>query len=105
MELSIYEIIRRPYATTKASDLNRKLQQLVLEVHPDANKTMVKMALRKLFNVEAESVNIVCCKGRRRRVGRIEIVGSRKKKAIVTLKKGQNVNLGVDVPGAQGQQG
>lgn len=98
MDLSLYNIIRGPRVTHKAYDLNQKFQQLVLDVHPKANKGLVKEALRKLFNVEAADVRIVVRKGRRRRAGRFIIQGSLNKKAIVTLKEGQAVNFGVDAP-------
>ncbi|HBY05575.1 MAG: 50S ribosomal protein L23 [candidate division TM6 bacterium GW2011_GWE2_42_60] len=98
MDLSIYNIIRGPRVTHKAYDLNQKFQQLVLDIHPKANKGMVKEALKKLFNVEAANVRIVVRKGRRRRSGRFVIQGSLNKKAIVTLKEGHAVNLGVDAP-------
>lgn len=98
MELSLYEVIRRPRATHKAYDLNQNYKQLVLEVHPKANKPLIAEALKKLFNVEAEKIRIVVNKGRKRRVGRFETVGVMRKKAIVTLREGDLVNLGVDTP-------
>lgn len=101
MELSIYDIIRRPRTTTKAYDLNQKLHQLVLEVHPAANKPMIAEALEKLFNVKVEGIRIVRRKGKMRRSGRRPpVVGKGLKKAIVTLAEGEAVNLGVDSPAA-----
>lgn len=93
MDLTLYDIIRRPRITEKAYGLNQKLKQLVLEVHPAANKKLVKEALKKLFNVEAEKVGIIVAKGKTRRAGRRVIAGKTKKKAIITLKEGQNVDL------------
>lgn len=93
MELDLYSVIMRPRVTSKAYTLNQKLSQLVLEVHPEANKPMVVEALKKLFNVEVESVRIVVAKGKRRRAGRHTVVGKLRKKAIVSLKKGMNIDL------------
>ncbi|HBL98464.1 TPA: 50S ribosomal protein L23 [Candidatus Dependentiae bacterium] len=98
MELSLYDIIRGPRTTSKSYDLNQYFKQLVLNVHPKANKRLVVEALKKLFNVEVEKVRIVVRKGRKRRVGRFATVGALEKKAIVTLKGDQAVNLGVDAP-------
>lgn len=98
MELSLYDVIRRPRATHKAYDLNQQHNQLVLEVHPKANKPLIAEALKKLFNVDVERINIVVNKGRVRRVGRHKTVGLLRKKAIVTLCEGAQVNLGVDTP-------
>jgi large subunit ribosomal protein L23 len=93
MDLSIYEIIQRPHVSSKAYALNQHLQQLVLEVHPQANKPLVKEALKKLFNVEVEKVRIIVSKGKIRRAGRHEFRGKKKKKAIVTLKAGYSTDM------------
>ncbi len=98
MELSLYDVIRGPRTTSKSYDLNQRLKQLVLEVHPKANKRLIIEALKKLFNVEVEKVRIIVRKGRQRRVGKFTTVGALDKKAIVTLKSGQAINLGVDAP-------
>ncbi len=104
MELSIYEVIRRPRVTIKAYDLNRQYQQLVLDVHPQANKPQIAEALERLFDVKVASVRIVVNKGRRRRSGRFIVQGNLRKKAIVSLKAG-SVNLGVDTPVAPQAEG
>lgn len=93
MDLSIYNVIKKPRITQKAYSLNQKLKKLVLEVDPKANKPMIKEALRKLFNVEADKIGIVVSKGKTRKVGRFETVGKLRKKAIVTLKEGYSVDL------------
>lgn len=98
MELSIYSVICNPRVTIKAYDLNQKFQKLVLDVHPMANKPMIAEALKKLFNVEAEEIRTIVVKGKRRRVGRHIVVGKKRKKAIVTLKKGQDLQMGVQAP-------
>ena len=48
----------------KHISLIKNLKKLVIEVHPKANKPMVKEALEKLFNVEVEKVSIVVRKGK-----------------------------------------
>ena len=93
MDLSIYDIIKGPRITNKAYSLNQKLKQLVLEVHPMANKPMISEALKKLFNVEAEKICVIVSKGKFRRAGRHVFQGIKTKKAIVTLKEGQSVDL------------
>jgi len=93
MDLSIYDIIRKPRITSKSYILNNKLGQLVVEVHPKANKPLVAEALKKLFNVEVEKVRIVVLKGKVRRAGRHFTKDSLRKKAIVTLKNGQTIDL------------
>lgn len=103
MDLTLYDIIKKPRVTQKSYRLNQELKQLVLEVHPKANKPMIKEALKKLFNVEVEKIGIVVSKGKLRRAGRHETYGKLRKKAIVTLKEGHSVNL-MDLPEATQEQ-
>ncbi len=93
MDLTIYDIIKGPRITEKAYTLNKKAGKLVLEVHPQANKPLIAEALKKIFNVTAEKIAIVVVKGRKRRAGRYSIMGKLRKKAIVTLKAGQSIDI------------
>lgn len=93
MDLTIYNVIKGPKITEKAYRLNQKEKQLVLEVHVQANKALVSEALKKLFNVEVEKIGIVILKGKNRRVGRYKTTGKTRKKAIVTLKSGNTLDL------------
>lgn len=95
MELSIYNVIKGPVISSKAQQLNSELKKLVLEVDVRAVKPMIKEALIKLFNVQAEKINVVTRKGKNRRAPgtRRQIQSSPRKFAIVTLKKGQNLDL------------
>lgn len=95
MELSIYDIIKRPLLSEKAQRVNHDLQKLVLEVHTHANKPMVKEAIKKLFNVDVADVNIQVRKGKNRRSGRARAMTKSgvRKIAYVTLKSGQTLDL------------
>lgn len=95
MELSIYEVIKRPLLSEKAQRVNHDQHKLVLEVHPQANKPMVKEAITKLFNVKVADVNIQVRKGKNRRSSRSRAVsqGGVRKIAYVTLKPGQSLDL------------
>jgi large subunit ribosomal protein L23 len=93
MDLTLYDIIKGPRITEKAYRLNQKSGKLVLEVHPEANKPLIAEALKKLFNVEAQKIGIVIVKGKKRRAGKFYTVGKTKKKAIVTLKEGQKIDI------------
>jgi len=88
MALNIYDVIRRPRVTTKVYRLKQDLNQLVLDVHPDANKPMIAEALKKLFNMQFEKIRTVTRMGKTRMVGRRVVYGKRTKKAIIVLKKG-----------------
>lgn len=93
MDLTLYDIIKGPRITQKAYRLNQQNKKLVLEVHPLANKPLIAEALKKLFNVEVEKIGIVVNKGKKRRAGRFYTIGKKRKKAIITLKEGQSVDL------------
>jgi len=93
MELSLYNVIVAPYVSTKAHTAYRLNKQIVLRVHPEANKPLVAQALKKLFNLDVEKVRIIVRKGKNRRVGRHMTTGSIVKKAIVTLKDGNVVDF------------
>lgn len=93
MDLTLYDIIKGPRITEKAYRLNQASGKLVLEVHPEANKPLIAQALKKLFNVEAEKIGIVVSKGKKRRVGRFFTYGKMRKKAVITLKKGQHLDI------------
>jgi len=92
MDLSVYDVIRGPWVSTKAHQLNQDLQQLVLEVHLHANKPMVREALRKLFNVEPRKIRIMRVPRKRKRFGQHISFTKERKKAIVTLKEGYSTD-------------
>ncbi|UNE35365.1 50S ribosomal protein L23 [Vermiphilus pyriformis] len=94
MALNIYQVILGPIVNSnKAYRLNQQLNQLVLKVHPDANKPMIKEALEKLFNVKVKAVNTSRRKGKTRYVRRRPVHGILTKKAIVTLAEGYSLDL------------
>ncbi|MBI9046051.1 MAG: 50S ribosomal protein L23 [Anaerolineaceae bacterium] len=88
MNNSYYDILRRPIVTEKSNYHLNKLNQYVFEVSKDANKTLVKDAVEKLFDVKVEKVNILnvpAKRSRRARSRRLMVRKSGYKKAIVTL--------------------
>lgn len=97
MELTVYDIIKGPIVSDKAYKLNRLQNQLVLEVHIDATRPMIKDALEKLFNVKIKKVRTAIAKytagslNRRRRVSEPKL--KRFKKAFITLADGQVLDL------------
>lgn len=62
-------------------------------VHPDANKTEIKIAVEKVFNVKVTSVNTLNRQGKARRTARG--IGKRKdtKRAIVSLAEGHRIDI------------
>ena len=88
MDLSKYDIIRRPVVSDKASTLLKKHQQVVLQVHTKANKQEIAKAIEQLFEVKVEKIRIIVHKGKVKKFKRITTQQATKKKAIVTLKEG-----------------
>jgi large subunit ribosomal protein L23 len=87
-------ILRRPIALTeKANRLRETGNQVVFEVARGANKIQIKEAVQKLFNVKVESVNTLVMRGKDRRMGRGYGKMQNWKKAIVTLKAGENIDF------------
>lgn len=64
------------------------------EVDADANKNDVKAAVEKIFGVNVESVNIINVEGKVKKFKGTKGKRSSVKKAVVTIKKGQDINLG-----------
>lgn len=95
MDVNLHDVIRGPKVTGKAYRLNKQLKQLVLTVHPEATKKMIKEALKKLFNVDVASVRTSNRKGKTRRVlkGRVTVTSKLTKKAVVTLAQGQALDF------------
>ena len=60
---------------------------------PEATKNEVRKALKKLYGVDAVKVDVVNARGRKRRFMRTFTPGRRYKKAIVTLKTGQTLDI------------
>lgn len=86
------DIIIRPIISEKTTELMEQ-HKYVFQVARDANKLTVKQALKDLFNVTPEKVNILNVRGRNRRL-RFR-VGKRAawKKAIVTLSVGDKIEI------------
>ena len=79
------DIIIRPLLSEKSyADIANK--RYVFVVAKDSNKTEIKLAIEKLFEVQVDWVNTVNCRGKLKRMGRNEGYTPAYKKAIVQLK-------------------
>ena len=79
------DIIIRPLLSEKSyADIATK--KYVFVVDKNSNKTEIKLAIEKLFDVQVESVNTVNCRVKLKRMGRNEGFTPNYKKAIVQLK-------------------
>ena len=89
-----FDIIQTASLTEKSSLLGEKHNKYVFRVSPRANKIQIKQAVEKLFNKKVVSVNTCNYAGEKKRERRADY--GRKahwKKAIVTLKEGDKIDL------------
>ena len=90
--MHLYQILRRPLITEKYTILQAQ-GKYAFEVAGEANKPQIKQAVEKAFKVEVTAVNVMTMPGKRRRLGRRQLPAHSWKKAIVTLKPGDKIEL------------
>jgi len=86
----MYDLIKKPLVTEKSSS-DRAQNKYYFKVAKYANKTEVKKAIQKLFNVTVTAVNMINVKGKQRSQGRVRGHTQDWKKAVVTVKEGQAI--------------
>ncbi len=86
-------LIIRPLMTERSTILKDKFNQYLFEVSPRATKGQIRDAVGELFKVNVERVRTMVVKGKLRRFGRHSGYKPDWKKAIVTLQKGQKIDL------------
>ena len=83
--IQYYDVIIKPLVTEKSMDIMGDKKYTFL-VHPDANKTMIKEAVEKMFEgTKVKSVNTMNLEGKTKRRGRTVGKTAARKKAIVAL--------------------
>ena len=92
-EERILKVLRAPHISEKATMAAEKANTIVFKVAKDATKKEIKAAVEKLFEVEVKSVNTLITKGKTKRQGLRQGRRSDVKKAYVTLKEGQDLDL------------
>ena len=90
--MHLYEVLRRPIITEKNTALQEQ-NKCTFEVARKANKYQIKEAVEKAFKVRVVAVNVITVPGKTRRVGRRQVKTSPWKKAVVTLKEGDKIEL------------
>ena len=93
MKRHLYDVLLRPLITEKITRETEKLRKYAFEVHPEANKKQVKSAVEKIYNVHVTKVNVLITNGKWRRVRFQPGQTPDWKKAIVTLKEGDKIDI------------
>tara|TARA_B000000441_G_C21635634_1_gene286080 strand:+ start:352 stop:645 length:294 start_codon:yes stop_codon:yes gene_type:complete len=91
-KINFIDSIRNPIITEKATILSEQ-NKTVFKVHEKANKRSIKKNIEKLFKVSVVKVNIINQKTKMKLKQGRKSYKSGYKKAIVTLKKGQSIDL------------
>lgn len=86
------DIILKPVISEKTTDLTG-IHKYVFRVAVNANKLVVSHAIKELFGVKPEKVNIMMVRGKNRRLRYKSGKRSAWKKAIVTLRPGDKIEL------------
>ena len=87
------DIIKAPIITEKSASLAQDKNTITFSVSTKANKTEIKEAIEKIFDVKVESVNTINVKPKKKRVGKYTGKTKKVKKAIVKLKEGSKIEL------------
>lgn len=100
MSVVLEEVIRRPLALTeKASRLKADNNQVVFEVNRTANKIQIRTAVEEMFGVKVTSVNTLIQRGKMKRMGKGYAKRRNWKKAVVTLRDGDDIQFFAEAEG------
>ena len=91
-KIHLYDKILSPVVTEKSTNLS-ELNKIVFKVPDGANKKNLKKNIEKIFKVNVVKVNIINKQIRNKLTRGRKIKVSGFKKAIITLKKGQSIDL------------
>ncbi|HIU04608.1 MULTISPECIES: 50S ribosomal protein L23 [Collinsella] len=90
--MDAHSIIIRPIVSERSYDLMEQ-NKYTFEVARGANKYQIKDAIEELFSVKVESVNTINVKPKKKRVRYIAGYTRQWKKAVVTLKEGETIEI------------
>ena len=91
-KINYIDSVKHPIITEKATVLSEQ-NKTVFKVHEGANKKTIKKNIEKLFKVNVVKVNIINQKSKLKFKQGRKSIRSGYKKAIITLKKGQSIDL------------
>ena len=87
-----YQIILRPVITEKGGLLEKQGKYL-FKVAKNANKVEIKKAIEKLYKIKVDKVHVISAPSKFRQIGEYEGRKPGFKKAIITLKKGERIEI------------
>ena len=93
MKIDMHAVLVQPLLTEKVTALREKTNTVGFIVHPDANRVQIKQAVESLLKVKVAKVNVMNVNGKIKRLGRFSGKRSDWKKAFVTLKQGEKLEM------------
>lgn len=93
MKLHMYDVLQAPLITEKVARDQESQNKYAFRIHPQSNKKQVKEAIEKIYNVHVIKINTSKVRGKWRRVRYQPGLQASWKKAIVTLKKGEKIDI------------
>ena len=96
MKTHYLDIIKSPSITEKSTALS-DFNKVVFKVAKNANKKFIKKSIEKIFKVNVIKINTINLKGKTKIVKNKKTFKPGSKKAIVTLKKGQSIDLSTGI--------
>ena len=91
-KINLYDSILSPLVTEKSTNLS-EMSKIVFKVNNTADKKSIKKSIEKIFKVNVVKINIINKQRRFKKVRGKKVKVQGYKKAIITLKKGQNIDL------------
>ena len=91
-KIHLYDKILSPLLTEKSTNLSSQ-NKIIFKVHKKANKKNIKNNIEKIFKVTVTKINIINKQNRTKLTRGRKVKVSGFKKAIITLKKGQSIDL------------
>jgi len=95
-KFNLLDTIVSPVITEKATTLS-EFNKMVFRVHKGASKNSIKKSIEKIFKVNVIKINTINLKGKTKLVRGKKSSRPSYKKAIVTLKKGQSIDLATGI--------
>ena len=95
-KFNMLDTIVSPVITEKATSLS-EFNKIVFKVHKGSSKNSIKKSIEKIFKVNVIKINTVNLRGKTKLVKGKKSSRPAYKKAIVTLKKGQSIDLATGI--------
>ena len=90
---NLSQVLMRPIVTEKTTDLSSQSNKYVFQVAMDSNKVEIRQAVEKFFGVKVLDVRTMRMTGKPKRVRLVAGYRPNWKKAIVTLKAGDTIDM------------